>query len=376
MAAPHPEKELTRLEALLASSALPRVIVLQGPGAWFVQRALDAVRRAFEGSADFTDFDGQDKSLAVAEAGNFLVDLRTRSLFGGTKVVLLRHAERWLRVHQKALAETVERIASGNLLVIAVPKLDGRSALYKRIKALGAIFEFRVMYDKPFGDRGRPESAELVQWVQQRAALHGLRFDAATALFIVEVVGADPAVLDGELVRIAPLLGKKPASAEALRGVLSVHFSSSQFELVDAILDGDAKAAFRSHRALFREGMRDKDGKAIDRGAVFPLVTAWLGQQLGKLMQARLELDAGVARSVVVAQHAGYFKERFERQLARATTARLREVLLAVRRAERRLRRSAEEPELLLERLLCECLLPIRKQLLGDDVAGQQGGAW
>lgn len=350
----------------MRSPSRPRVVVLQGPGQWFVGRGLGVVREVFEKDGDFTDFDGQDASVATAEAGHFLVDLRTRSLFGGTKIVILRNGERWLRVHQKALADTVDRIAKENVLVIVVHKLDGRSALSKRIKTAGATFEFRQLYDKPFGDRGSPESAELVQWVRQRAALHGLRLEPAAALFMCEVVGSDPAVLDGELTRLAPLLGNQTVRPEALRGVLSVHFSSSQFELVDAILDGDARAAFRSHRALFREGLRDKDGKQIERTAVFPLVTAWLGQQLSKLMQARVEIDAGAPQSVVVSQYGGYFKERFERQLARASTDRLMAILSAQRQAERRLRRSGEEPELLLERLLCECVLPIRVAFLGE----------
>ena len=371
MAAPNPEKELERLQSLMTAVKRPSVLVFQGPGQWFAQRALTLLRAHLGEDGDCSEVDGGESSTAAAEAGKFLVDLRTASLFGGKKMLLLRNAERWLRVHQKALAETIERIAAGNLLVLVVHKLDGRSALAKRIKKIGAVFEFRLLYDKPFGGRGRPESAELVQWLVQRARVHGLRLDALAALFMTEVVGSDPAALDGEVQRLAPLLGKGAVRIEALRGQLSVQFSSSQFELVDAILDGDARAAFRSQRALFREGLRDKDGKPIDRSAVFPLVSAWLMQTLGKLLEARIEIDAGAARATVIAQYGGYFKERFERQLAKSSRSRLCAILAALRQAERRLRRSAEEPELLLERLLCEILLPIRQALLGSH-----GGAW
>lgn len=364
MAAPNPEKELARLRKLLQSEQRPAVLVLQGPAQWFVQRGVRAIRDAVGQDGDITELDGAESSVSAAEAGQFLVDLRTPSLFGGQKVLLLRSGERWLRVHQKSLAETVERIAKGNMLVIALHKLDGRSALAKRIKKIGGVFDFRALYEKPFGDRGSPTGAEIVQWLVQRAKKYKLGFDPRTALFMTEVVGSDPAVLDSELARLAPTLGPGTVRADLLRGTLSVHFSSSQFELVDAILDGDSRAAFRSHRALFREGLRDKDGKPIERGAVFPLVTAWLSSSLGKLLQARVEIESGEARSIVVGRYGGYFKDRFDRQLGRTSSERLYAILRALRRAERRLRRSGEEPELLLERLLCECLLPIRVSML------------
>lgn len=372
MAAPNPEKELARLEKTLRSESRPSVVVLQGAAQWFVQRGLASLRELVATSGDITDIDGQESSVAASEAGQFLVDLRTPSLFGGNKVLLLRNAERWLRVHQRALADTIERVAPGNMLVLALHKLDGRSALAKRIKKLGAVFEFRMLYEKPFGGRGTATSAELVQWVVQRARTHGLRLEAQAGLFMAEVVGSDPAMLDGELARLAPSLKKSQVGVEDLRGSLAVHFSSNQFELVDAILDGDARAAFRSHRALFREGMRDKDGKPIDRGAVFPLVTAWLASSLSKLYQARVEIEAGAAHGAVIRQYGGYFKDRFERQLRRSSVTRLAAILQALRIAERRLRRSGEEPELLLERLLCECLLPIRRHLL----EGAEGATW
>lgn len=366
MAAPNPEKELQRLQAVLAERDPPRVVLLQGPARWFQDRALDEIRRRVGDGSEWTELDGSESSGSAREAGQFLVDLRTPSLFGARKLLLLRNAEAWLRQHGAALSGTISRIAAGNMLVLALLKLDGRSALARRIKKEGASFEFRHLYGTPF--EGRPAtSAEVVQWVQQRARAHDLELDPQAALLMTEVAGADPGPLDGELARLAPILGRGRVDPEALRGQLMVGFGSSQFELIDAILLGDAKLALRSLSALFRQGMRDKSGKPIEQAAVFPIVTSWLLQSITKLLAARSEIDCGAAKAAVVAQHGGFFKERFARQLDRHSVASLVAVLAALRRAERRLRTSSETPQVVLERLVCETLLEVRDSLLGNE---------
>ncbi len=362
MASPNPEKELARLDDLLRGDC-PRVLLLQGPARWFRDRALAAVRSTLGRSGDVIELDGNESGGAAAEAATFLMDLRSPSLFGGGRVLLLRNAERWLKQHGAVLADTLSRIVSGNTLVLLVSKIDGRTALAKRIRKHGAVFEFRNLYEKPFGHGRAGTSAEIVQWLVARGRTHGVTLDPGAALFMVEVVGADPGALDGELVRLGPTLSGGRVSADTLRGALTVSFGSTQFELVDAILDRDARLALRSLRAMFREGLRDKDGKLIERSAIFPMASAWLRQSLGKLLEARAALDAGAPRGSVVAQFGGYFRERFERQLGRRSTHELIDILGALRRAERRLRATGEESEVLLERLVCETLLPIRHGL-------------
>lgn len=362
MAAPNPEKELGRLGSALSKEP-PGVVVLQGPARWFKDRALDAVRKVLAEHSEITELDGLESSGGAAEAGNFLMDLRTASLFGGRRVLLLRNGDRWLRQHAASLVQTVEKVAAGNTLVVEVGKLDGRTQLAKTIKKMGEVFEFRALYDKSFGAERRDAGAELVRWLLGRARTRGLNFDDDAALFMVEVVGTDPAQLDGELSRLSAQIGGQRVTAAALRGALTISFGSSQFELVDAILAGDPVEALRSLRAMYREGLRDRDGKRIEQTAVFPIVTSWMRTSIGKLLEARAALNAGASPASVVEQHGGWFKDRFARQLDRLSTTALVDLLGALHRAERRLRTSSETPEVLLERLLAETLLPIRQHL-------------
>ena len=356
MAAPHPQREMDRLVRQLESGDPGQVFVIQGQSRWFRDQALDRLRARFGKQAQIVDFDGKESGAAQADVGAFLLDLRTPDLFGATKLLLLRQGERVLKTHGKLFGELLDHIVPGNVLVLDVGKLDGRTAFAKKIKKAGGAYEFRNLYDRPFRDDEPANSAEVVRWLADRAKAVGLAFTHDAALFVVQVVGSEPALLMGELERLVPLFeGRKIGPAE-LRSQLTTSFGSSQFELVEALLDGDLKAALRSLNALEREGLRDKEGKRMDAGAVFPMVASWLGTCLGNLMEARAEVDRGESPATAAQRHGGYFRERFERQLRRSDRESLGRLHDALIRGERRLRRSGEEPILLLERLILESL--------------------
>ncbi len=367
MAAPNPEKEISRLASLLRADPAPSVFVFQGQQRWFRDRALDLVKDKLGAQGDVFEHDASSGEGSANDAAGFLMDLRTRSLFGGQKVLMLRSAERWLKSHGKLLAEVLDGLAPGNALVIEVAKLDGRSALAKKLKKLGAVFDFRNLYDKPFGDRGPATSAELVQWVCARAKSKKLRLSPASALFMTQVVGNDPGQLEGEMDLLASQFAGKEITPETMREVLTVSFGSSQFEFVDALLEKDAQKALRSVHAMFREGLRDRDGKRMDKGAIFPMAMAWLVQSIATLIEGRHAIDQGESGHSVVQRMGGYFKDRFERQLRGLDTPALANIHAAAMRAERRLRSSGEEPDILLERLVCETCLKHRCTLLGAE---------
>ncbi len=355
---------MQRLEALVKGNP-PSVLVFVGPERWFRDRALDLVRRSLGAKGDLFELDAGEREGGTQEAASFLMDLRTASLFGGNKVLLLRSAEKWLRSHGKVLVGTLEAIARGNTLVLDLAKLDGRSSLAKKLNKIGERFDFRRLYESAWEGRP-PTSAEIVQWTQQRAKTKKLGLSLDLALFVVQVVGHEPSQIEGCLDQLAISHAGQRLDAETLRASLTASFGSSQFEFVDALLAQDPRAALRSLLALYREGLRDREGKRLDSGAIFPMVSSWLGSSLDKLCAAREELEAGHPISELVRRHGGAFQARFERQLRGLDLSRLRLMRAALIRAEERLRGSGEESEILLERLIAECCLPIRKQLLGE----------
>ena len=371
MAAPNPLKETKRLQALLGSGKVPKVFVLLGQDAWFRGQALAMVRKALPGGAageNRVELDGLDRESQNHEkVQDFLMDLGMADLFGGGKVLILRNASRWVTQYGKSLLEALDRMAPGNSLIIEADRLDGRSSVARKLKKASAWFDFRRLYDRPFGNRP-PQGAELVQWVQEHSRTKGIRLDPNSALFLTEVCGSDPGILDGELTRLAGLVESKNPTPQEMRSILSAAFESTQFELVEALLEKDLIRSLRSLRALETQGLRDRDGKRLEAGAVFPMVMAWLSSTLEKGFVALRQREEGRSFEEVVQEHGGFFKERFASWFRKHDRQSLERIQAALVRAETRLRSMGEDPIILLEQMLREVLLQPRRHILEGEL--------
>ncbi|MFO1052349.1 MAG: hypothetical protein U1F36_09060 [Planctomycetota bacterium] len=91
MAAPHPEKELDRLQAQLGNG-VPALTVITGPAGFFRNEAFEAVMRAVQKDVDVRRIDGSDDT-----DGRELQDLMGATLFGAGTVVGVPAATRGSR---------------------------------------------------------------------------------------------------------------------------------------------------------------------------------------------------------------------------------------------------------------------------------------
>jgi len=371
VAAPNPLKEWNRLRALLRSGEFPKIFVILGQDPWFRGRALDLVRRTLPGGADGgegrVELDGLDReSLNREMVQNFLMDLGMSDLFGGGKVLIVRNASKWMTQYGKSLLSILDHMALGNSLILEAERLDGRSSVARKLKKESAWFEFRRLYDRPFGNRP-PHASELVQWVQEHGRSKGLQLDPHSALYLTEVCGPSLGILDGELTRLAGLVETKNPTPGEMRSILTTAFESTQFEFVEALLEKDLVRGLRSLRAMETQGLRDRDGKRMDGGAVFPMVTAWLSSTLEKGFAALSQREEGRSFEEVVQEHGGYFKERFASWFRKHDRRSLERIQAALVRAEQRLRSMGEEPIVLLEQMLRDVLLQPRRRILEGE---------
>lgn len=393
MAAPNPEHELERLRRLL-QKPLPPVVVLAGDGAWFRDRAVEAVLAAVPAAAELATVDGQLTDVrglaadgggspdgtdgagadgpdgdggaggdAGADAGPAracpdLEPLRGGGLFASVAFVVVRRGDRWLRRYGPALAAFLPRIAAGSTLVLEVQKLDKRTRLAKELLQASAVFEFRNLYETPFGQPDRPLEGELCRWVLARGKKLGVALAPEAALLLCAQVGRDPGALCAELQRLRDQLGgdpaREPLGPDDLRGRLTTGFESTPFELAEAVLAGDRPRAFRSLRAMFDRGVRQRDGRAMDPAGLFPFTTSWLFRALGEVHEGRLLLDAGTPlRSLPTAVGVQGFVDRWLEQVRRNPAARLEQGLRALLCCQREKRLTGEDDDVLLERFLC-----------------------
>ena len=353
MAVPNPARELVRLLAH-TKQGLGRVTVLIGVSPYFRGEALRAVLDAIPPKTNLRTIDAQEEETD----GRELQDLRGAALFGGGTWLVVRRAEKWLAAHGEKLLTAIEGMGKACGVVLDATKVDRRTKLGKAIATLG-VFEFRELYDEPF-DRSRgPLEGELVQWLVQRGRSVAVPLTPEAAFTMVTVVGKDPAELVVELDRVAAALGnddggrRRPLTPDDLRGKLTCAFESTPFELAEALLAHDRARCLRSLHAMFARGVKSRDGAPMERGGVFPFATSWLHSSLMTVHRGRLLVDSGTPlRDVASAAKVGAFADRYIKQVADNPEPRLRRGIQLLLTAQRELRTTREEPELLLERFV------------------------
>lgn len=385
MAVPNPEDELTRLGKLLAKG-LPPVTLVSGSNDFFRAEAIDRMLAAVPKDAELrlveavderggggaeeddatSDADGETE---VADGGPGLAacpelqDLRGGGLFAKRAFVVVRRGSGWWKKHAVTVATQMAKFGAGCGLVIEASKLDKRkkaaATLVKQLGEAGAAFEFRDLYDLPYDRSRSPLDGELCKWVVGRAAKLGVPLQPDAAWLLVVQVGKAPAELSAELQRLRDQLGTtakgKPLAPADLRGKLTTSFESTPFEFAEAVLGGDRRAAFRSLRAMFARGVRQKDGKAMDTGGLLPFTTSWLFQQLATTMEGRQLLDGGVSlRDLPARVGVRQFAERFVEQVQKLSLSRLQTGILALHACQRASRGTGEDPDVLLERFLTQ----------------------
>jgi hypothetical protein len=384
MAAPNPEEELARLHKL-AARALPPLVVVTGSNDLFRAEATDRLLAAVpagaelrvldageeraaggdedaDGGEDDAGDDGDDGAGdAVGGACPELQELCGGGLFTKVAWLVVRRGAGWWQRHVGSLAAALPRFAKGCTLVLEARKLDRRKkvaqGLVKALAASGALFEFRDLYDQPFDRSRSPLEGELCKWVVGRAARLGVALQPDAAWLVVVQVGKAPADLLAELGRLRDRFGadprRKPLAPAELRGALTCSFESTPFELADAVLRHDRRAALRSVRAMFDRGVRARDGRPMDAGGVFPFATNWLHGQLATTLDARQLLASGVPeRDLAGRMGVRQFVDRFVEHVRGNDEARLRRGLLALVAVQRLSRLTGEQPDALLERFL------------------------
>src|SRR5690606_23276557 len=129
-----------------------------------------------------------------------------------------------------------------------------------------------------------------------------------------------------------------------LHGRLSCSFEATPFELADAVLGGDRRAALRAARALADRGTRGKGGRRVEDAGVLAFVTSWLHRTIATTLEGRMLLDAGVSlRELPDRAGVRTFTERFVEQVRRNDLPTLRRGLLALRQCQRAARVSGED---------------------------------
>ena len=147
-----------------AKAALKPICVVFGKNAYGRRQAVDRViKRELAGgdpALNLSRVDGDNAELAEV-----LDDVRTFSMLGDRRVVVVDEADSFISKHRAALERFVSAPAESGCLILICNAFDGRTRLYKAVKKVGEMIECRPL-------QGR----SLMQWLTSAARdVHGNR---------------------------------------------------------------------------------------------------------------------------------------------------------------------------------------------------------
>ena len=169
-----------------------------------------------------------------AELAEVLDELRTMSLLGGRRIVIVGDADAFISENRKALEDYCAAPAPEGSLVLLCNTLAANTRLYKAVNKIGRVV-------RPESPKGRG----VVSWIQNRARTpHGKRLGGPAAQMLQDYVGVSLGALDAELSKLVTYIGERDEIATSdVAALTGRHREEKVFAVTDALDVGDAAGA-------------------------------------------------------------------------------------------------------------------------------------
>ena len=236
------------------------VYAIVGSDVFLQLEALRDVLRQMPADAQRVDLDGDTASLPQT-----LDDLRSYSMFGGHKLVIVRSADDFISKYRELLEDYLAKPSDSGSLVLRVSSLPKNQRIYKAIDKVG-----QVIACEP------PKQNELPGWIVHRGkTTHKLTVSDEAARVLADLIGADLGRLDNELAKLALQVEDGKLRPEQITTTVVFQREQEMWDLTDALTMGRTDEALRRWRHLV----------ASDPSSEFRAVT-WLGLWLEKASRA------------------------------------------------------------------------------------------
>jgi len=329
--------DLDELAKALSSAPPKPVYILQGTEQLLVDEAELMILRAAVGDPqDRMAVSRLDMAEGKVGAREVVAACRAIGLFVSKIAVVARAVE---SVDKKTserdeLARYVDAPVGACTLILKASKLDGKSALVKRVKKVGEVLSFDEL-----------KAYQAVPWVSDRMRALGHRGDRASAQLLVELVGPNLLRLRNTIEQLSLYVGPgAPITPADIETCLAATRSHTVFELVDAVAAQNASEALRHLHAML--GQREKPLMILAM-----LIRHFRALWQLKVLRARgVDLDTAAKEAGVhpfAAKKAWPQTEKFHEPVLRAIYERLYETDL-------QLKSSPIADELLMERLVLD----------------------
>ncbi len=277
----------------------------------FLRRdALEGVLSALSDDADSmgpTRVDGK-----LAELAEVLDELRTGSLLGGRRIVVIEDADAFITAHRASLERYCSSPAEGASLILLCQSLPTNTRLSKIINRTGTVRRPDV-----------PKGRRVIGWLMDRSReTYGKRLSQTTGQMLTEQLGDGMGSLDAELAKLATFVGTRDEiTTDDIGALTGRHRSEKVFAVFDAMASGDVSGALEDWRQVW----------ATDRAAPGRAMSG-LAWSVRKLLDTRMAWEGGadlrtLARSMYT--DASVLQRRLQRVTVEQLEERQRDLLAA-----------------------------------------------
>lgn len=270
-----------------------------------------------------------------AGLGEILEFLQTLPFLGNRRLLVIREIQKF--EEWKHLVEYLKDPNPTSSLLMTSSELKRSKAQFKTLSSYAKVSELR-----------RPYGKSLVKWVGDRFRKSGKSIDPQLSEILVQIAGEDLGILATEIDKVVLSSGDADGITQEDLSVSVPGGVEIVFNLLDALGDHDGSKAMSSLRTLL---MSDSPPEYLVH------MMAWHYRQLlrGKEL-VRSGLSTTQAAVKMGKKYSG-LKEKFARQVGRATENDLVRALEALAEYDRELKRGRIPPGILLDRLVLELLV-------------------
>jgi DNA polymerase-3 subunit delta len=191
--------------------------------------------------ANISEFDASlDSASAVIAAAN------TLAFLGGTRLVLVRQVDSWLKAEKESMGAYLQAPAPDACLTLVAEKLPPTDLLRAAAAKHGEVLEYAA-----------PKEAQLPQWLMKEAAARlGMDLGHQEARLLVQRCGDNQNILLRELEKLQLYADGRRVTVDDIRLLGTATYEASIFDLLDSLALGHGAAAFAAADELLAAGER------------------------------------------------------------------------------------------------------------------------
>jgi DNA polymerase-3 subunit delta len=202
------------------------VLVMYGPERYFRHEIMNRIPGASgeEAELSLTRLSGE-----TAEIRDVMAELKTVSMFGDHRIVLIEDADDFVSANRATLEKYVALPARKSLLILDVKSWPKNTKLFKLVDQHGLSLEC-----------GELTGVKLQKWLQKMAKdQYGKQLDGEAAALTIQLAGDSLNLLEQEIAKLAALVGDVPViTRDDVPKVVGGWRTETTWVMLDAVRDG------------------------------------------------------------------------------------------------------------------------------------------